>query len=150
MAYKQSGLKNIGDVRDKIAKRKLEKRFGSVQGAKEFAAEQFRSRAEERKLSKKTVVPTETSFTTSIKPFEKETIKFDIPEKVKSTKKSKIPKSKIKTKKGSGGVIREKSGTGKQALIGLGTLASIFLGASKIFGTQRGYGAENAKNIGGN
>jgi len=149
MAYKQSGLKNIGDVRDKIVKRKLDKKFGSVEGAEKFKQiEDFRSRAAERNQPKfKTM---ETSFKTSIKPFEKETIKFDIPEKVKSTKKSKIPKSKIKTKKGSGGVIREKSGTGKQALIGLGTLASIFLGASTIFGTQRGYGAENAKNIGGN
>jgi len=94
MAYKQSGLKNIGDVRDKIAKRKLEKRFGSVEGAKEFAAEQFRSRAEERKLSKKTVVPTETSFTTSIKPFEKETVKFDTPkEEITSTRRK--PESKL-------------------------------------------------------
>jgi len=94
MAYKQSGLKNIGDVRNKIAKRKLEKRFGSVEGAKEFAAEQFRSRAEERKLSKKTVVPTETSFTTSIKPFEKETVKFDTPKKeIASTRRK--PESKL-------------------------------------------------------
>ena len=149
MAYNQAALKNIGDVRDKIVKRKLDKKFGSIEGAEKFKQiEDFRSRAAERNQPKfKTM---ETSFKTSIKPFEKETIKFDIPEKVKSTKKSKIPKSKIKTKKGSGGVIREKSGTGKQALIGLGTLASIFLGASKIFGTQRGYGAENAKNIGGN
>lgn len=149
MAYKQSGLKNIGDVRDKIVKRKLDKKFGSIEGAEKFKQiEDFRSRAAERNQPKfKTM---ETSFKTSIKPFEKETIKFDIPEKVKSTKKSKIPKSKIKTKKGSGGVIREKSGTGKQALIGLGSLAGTFLGASTIFGTQRGYGAENAKNIGGN
>jgi len=104
MAYKQSGLKNIGDVRNKIAKRKLEKRFGSVESAKEFAAEQFRSRAEERKLSKKTVVPTETSFTTSIKPFEKETVKFDTPkEKIASTRRkpeSKLSKTAVKIGEG--------------------------------------------------
>ena len=153
MAYNQSGLKNIGDIRNKIAKRKLEKRFGSVEGAKEFAAEQFRSRVEERKLSKKTVVPTETSFKTSIKPFEKETIKFDVPEDVKTKKpagKVKMPKSKVKTRGGSGGVIREKSGVGKQALIGLGTMAAITLGATGLFGTHRSYGSENTKNLGGN
>jgi len=149
MAYNQAPLKNIGDVRDKIVKRKLDKKFGSIEGAEKFKQiEDFRSRAAERNQPKfKTM---EASFKTSIKPFEKETIKFDIPEKVKSTKKSKIRKSKIKTKKGSGGVISEESGTGKQALIGLGALASTFFGVSRIFGTQRGYGAENAKNIGGN
>jgi len=93
MAYNQSGLKNIGDVRNKIAKRKLEKKFGSVEGAKEFAAEQFRSRAEERRLSKKTVTPTETSFKTSMKPFEKETIKFDT--KDEATKARRKPESKL-------------------------------------------------------
>jgi len=96
MAYNQAPLKNIGNVRDKIAKRKLEKRFGSVDNAKSFAAEQFKSRAEERKLSKKTVIPTETSFTTSIKPFEKETISLDTPkekEKVVSTRRK--PESKL-------------------------------------------------------
>ena len=146
MAYKQAPLKNIGDIRDKIVKRKLDKKFGSVEGAEKFKQiEDFRSRAAQRSQPKfKTI---ETSFKSSIKPFEKETIKFDIPEKVKSTKKSKIPKSKIKTKKGSGGVIREKSGTGKQALIGLGALAGSFLGASRIFGVHHGYGGENVKNI---
>ena len=94
MAYKQSALKNIGDIRNKIAKRKLEKRFGSVEGAKEFAAEQFKYRAEERRLSKKTVTPTETSFKTSIKPFEKETISLDTPkEEVVSTRRK--PESKL-------------------------------------------------------
>jgi len=90
----------------------------------------------------------ETSFKSSIKPFEKETIKFDVPEKAKSTKKSKIPKSKIKTKKGSGGVIKEKSGIGKQALITLGAVGGTLLGAGPIFGYQRTYG-DVPKNIGG-
>lgn len=100
MAYNQAPLKNIGDVRDRIAKRKLEKRFGSVDNAKSFAAEQFKSRAEERKLSKKAVAPTETSFTTSIKPFEKETIKFDVPEKeVVSTKRKQESKLSKASKK---------------------------------------------------
>ena len=149
MAYKQSGLKNIGDVRDRIVKRKLDKKFGSEVAAEKFKQiEDFRSRAAERNQPKfKTM---ETSFKTSIKPFEKETIKFDIPEKAKSTKKSKIPKSKVKTKKGSGGVIREKSGVGKQALITLGAVGGTLLAATPIFGIHRGYGAENAKNLGGN
>jgi hypothetical protein len=90
----------------------------------------------------------ETSFKSSIKPFEKETIKFDVPEKAKSTKKSKIHKSKIKTKKGSGGVIREKSGIGKQALITLGAVGGTLLGAGPIFGIHRTYG-DVPKNIGG-
>jgi hypothetical protein len=146
MAYNQAPLKNIGDVRDKIVKRKLDKKFGSVQGAEKFKQiEDFRSRASQRNQPK--VKTIETSFKTSIKPFEKETIKFDIPEKVKSTKKSKIPKSKIKTKKGSGGVIREKSGVGKQALITLGAVGGSLLAASPFFGIHRGYGGENAKNI---
>jgi len=146
MAYNQAPLKNIGDVRDKIVKRKLDKKFGSVQGTEKFKQiEDFRSRASQRNQPK--VKTIETSFKTSIKPFEKETIKFDIPEKVKSTKKSKIPKSKIKTKKGSGGVIREKSGVGKQALITLGAVGGSLLAASPFFGIHRGYGGENAKNI---
>ena len=93
MAYNQAPLKNIGNLRNKIAKRKLEKRFGSVDNAKSFAAEQFKSRSEERRLSKNTVTPTETSFTTSIKPFEKETIKFDT--KDEATKARRKPKSKL-------------------------------------------------------
>ena len=147
MAYKQSGLKNIGDVRDKIVKRKLEKKFGSEVAAEKFKQiEDFRSRAAQINQPKfKTM---ETSFKSSIKPFEKETIKFDVPEKVKSTKKSKIPKSKIKTKKGSGGVIREKSGIGKQALITLGAVGGTLLGAGPIFGIHRTYG-DVPKNIGG-
>jgi len=147
MAYKQSGLKNIGDVRDKLVKRKLNKKFGSIEGAEKFKQiEDFRSRAAERKQPKfKTM---ETSFKSSIKPFEKETIKFDIPEKEKSIKKSKIHKSKIKTKKGSGGVIREKSGIGKQALITLGAVGGTLLAATPIFGIQRTYG-DVPKNIGG-
>ena len=146
MAYNQAPLNNIGDVRDKIVKRKLDKKFGSVQGAEKFKQiEDFRSRASERNQPK--VKTMETSFKTSIKPFEKETIKFDIPEKVKSTKKSKIHKSKIKTKKGSGGVIKEKSGVGKQALITLGAVGGSLLAASPFFGIHRGYGGENAKNI---
>ena len=147
MAYKQSGLKNIGDVRDKIVKRKLEKKFGGEVAAEKFKQiEDFRSRAAQINQPKfKTM---ETSFKSSIKPFEKETIKFDVPEKAKSTKKSKIPKSKIKTKKGSGGVIREKSGIGKQALITLGAVGGTLLGAGPIFGYQRTYG-DVPKNIGG-
>jgi hypothetical protein len=147
MAYKQSGLKNIGDVRDKIVKRKLEKKFGGEVAAEKFKQiEDFRSRAAQINQPKfKTM---ETSFKSSIKPFEKETIKFDVPEKVKSTKKSKIPKSKIKTKKGSGGVIREKSGIGKQALITLGAVGGTLLGAGPIFGIHRTYG-DVPKNIGG-
>ena len=147
MAYKQSGLKNIGDVRDKIVKRKLEKKFGGEVAADKFKQiEDFRSRAAQINQPKfKTM---ETSFKSSIKPFEKETIKFDVPEKVKSTKKSKIPKSKIKTKKGSGGVIREKSGIGKQALITLGAVGGTLLGAGPIFGIHRTYG-DVPKNIGG-
>jgi hypothetical protein len=98
MAYNQAPLKNIGNIRNKIAKRKLEKKFGSVDNAKSFAAEQFKSREEERRLSKKEVTPTETSFKTSIKPFEEETIKFNAPEveviKPKSKSKSK-PKGKL-------------------------------------------------------
>jgi len=147
MAYNQAALKNIGDIRDKIVKRKLDKKFGSVEAAEKFKQiEDFRSRAAERNQPKfKTM---ETSFKTSIKPFEKETIKFDIPEKEKSTKKTKIPKSKIKTKKGSGGVIREKSGIGKQALITLGAVGGTLLAATPIFGYQRTYG-DVPKNIGG-
>jgi len=147
MAYKQSGLKNIGDVRDKITKRKLEKKFGGEVAAEKFKQiEDFRSRAAQINQPKfKTM---ETSFKSSIKPFEKETIKFDVPEKAKSTKKSKIPKSKIKTKKGSGGVIREKSGIGKQALITLGAVGGTLLGAGPIFGIHRTYG-DVPKNIGG-
>ena len=146
MAYNQAPLKNIGDVRDKIVKRKLDKKFGSVQGAEKFKQiEDFRSRASERNQPK--VKTMETSFKTSIKPFEKETIKFDIPESEKNTKKSKIPKSKIKTKRGSGGVIKEKSGVGKQALITLGAVGGSLLAASPFFGIHRGYGGENAKNI---
>ena len=85
MAYNQAALKNIGDIRDKIVKRKLDKKFGSIEAAEKFKQiEDFRSRAAERNQPKfKTM---ETSFKTSIKPFEKETIKFDIPEKEKSTK----------------------------------------------------------------
>tara|TARA_Y100000385_G_C12593671_1_gene425794 strand:- start:69 stop:518 length:450 start_codon:yes stop_codon:yes gene_type:complete len=149
MAYKQSGLNNIGDIRDRIVRRKLNKKFGSEVAAEKFKQiEDFRSRAAERNQPKfKTM---ETSFKTSIKPFEKETIKFDIPEKEKSTKKSKIHKSKIKTKKGSGGVIREKSGIGKQALITLGAVGGTLLAASPIFGIHRSYGMDKAKNLGGN
>jgi len=147
MAYKQSGLKNIGDVRDKIVKRKLEKKFGGEVAAEKFKQiEDFRSRA--AKINQPKFKTMETSFKSSIKPFEKETIKFDVPEKVKSTKKSKIPKSKIKTKKGSGGVIREKSGIGKQALITLGAVGGTLLGAGPIFGIHRTYG-DVPKNIGG-
>ena len=94
MAYNQAPLNNIGNVREKIAKRKLEKRFGSVDNAKSFAAEQFKSRSEERRLSKNTVTPTETSFTTSIKPFEKETIKFDT-SKDEAIKTRRKPESKL-------------------------------------------------------
>ena len=124
MAYTQIPLKNIGNLRDKITKRKLDNKFGSMEGAKKFKQiEEFRSRASERSQPKfKTM---ETSF------------------------KSKTPKSKIKTKKRSGGVIKGKSGKGKQALITLGATALSFLAASPFFGTQRGYGAENAKNLGG-
>ena len=87
MAYKQAALKNIGDIRDKITKRKLDKKFGSIEGAEKFKQiEDFRSRAAERNQPKfKTM---ETSFKTSIKPFEKETIKFDIPESEKLFKKT--------------------------------------------------------------
>ena len=148
MAYNQAPLKNIGNLRDKITKRKLDNKFGSMEGAEKFKQiEEFRSRASERSQPKLKTM--ETSFKTSIKPFEKETIKFNIPEETKSIKKSKISKSKIKTKKRSGGVIKGKSGKGKQALITLGATALSFLAASPFFGTQRGYGAENAKNLRG-
>lgn len=147
MAYNQAPLKNIGNLRDKIVKRKLDKKFGNTEGAEKFKQiEEFRSRASERSQPKfKTM---ETSFKTSIKPFEKENIKFNIPEKEKTTKKSKIPKSKIKTKKGSGGVIREKSGVGKQALITLGAVGGTLLAATPFFGYQRTYGSV-PKNTGG-
>ena len=104
MAYNQAPLKNIGNVREKIAKRKLEKRFGSVDNAKSFANEEFKSREKERRLSKKAVTPTETSFTTSIKPFEKETIKFDTSkdEAIKTRRKPKSKLSKAVGKVGSG------------------------------------------------
>jgi hypothetical protein len=152
MAYNQSSLKNIGDIKDNITKRKLNKKFGSEVGAEKFKQiEDFRSRQKER--SKPKVRTMETSFKTSIKPFEKETIKFDIPENGKTKKpagKVKMPKSKVKTRGGSGGVIREKSGGVKRALIGLGTMGAITLGATGLFGTHRSYGSENTKNLGGN
>jgi hypothetical protein len=152
MAYNQSSLKNIGDIKDNITKRKLNKKFGSEVGAEKFKQiEDFRSRQEER--SKPKVRTMETSFKTSIKPFEKETIKFDVPINGKTKKpagKVKMPKSKVKTRGGSGGVITESGGGVKRALIGLGTMASIWFGASGLFGTHRSYGSENTKNLGGN
>ena len=95
MAYNQGALKNIGDIRDKIVKRKLDKKFGSIEGAEKFKQiEDFRSRAAERNQPKfKTM---ETSFKSSIKPFEKETISLDTPkekEKVVSTRRK--PESKL-------------------------------------------------------
>jgi len=47
-----------------------------------------------------------------------------------------------------GGVIKEKSGIGKQALITLGAVGGTLLGAGPIFGYQRTYG-DVPKNIGG-
>jgi len=101
MAYKQSGLKNIGDVRDKIVKRKLDKKFGSEVAAEKFKQiEDFRSRAAERNQPKfKTM---ETSFKTSIKPFEKETIKFDIQEEKDTRRKPESKLSKAAEKVGEG------------------------------------------------
>ena len=93
MAYDQAPLKNIGDLRDKIVKRKLDKKFGIVEGAEKFKQiEDFRSRATERNQPK--VETMETSFKTSIKPFEKETIKFDVPEKESTRRKQKSKLSK--------------------------------------------------------
>ena len=93
MAYNQAPLKNIGDLRDKIVKRKLDKKFGAVEGAEKFKQiEDFRSRAIERNQPK--VKTMETSFKTSIKPFEKETIKFDVPEKESTRRKQKSKLSK--------------------------------------------------------
>ena len=93
MAYNQAPLKNIGDLRDKIVKRKLDKKFGIVEGAEKFKQiEDFRSRATERNQPK--VKTMETSFKTSIKPFEKETIKFDVPEKESTRRKQKSKLSK--------------------------------------------------------
>ena len=99
MAYNQAPLKNIGDLRDKIVKRKLDKKFGVVEGADKFKQiEDFRSRATERNQPK--VKTMETSFKTSIKPFEKETIKFDVPEKeVVSTKRKQESKLSKTSKK---------------------------------------------------
>ena len=99
MAYNQAPLKNIGDLRDKIVKRKLDKKFGAVEGAEKFKQiEDFRSRATERNQPK--VKTMETSFKTSIKPFEKETIKFDVPEKeVVSTKRKQESKLSKASKK---------------------------------------------------
>ena len=99
MAYNQAPLKNIGDLRDKIVKRKLDKKFGVVEGADKFKQiEDFRSRATERNQPK--VKTMETSFKTSIKPFEKETIKFDVPEKeVVSTKRKQESKLSKASKK---------------------------------------------------
>ena len=93
MAYNQAPLKNIGDLRDKIVKRKLDKKFGVVEGADKFKQiEDFRSRATERNQPK--VKTMETSFKTSIKPFEKETIKFDVTEKESTRRKQKSKLSK--------------------------------------------------------
>ena len=93
MAYNQAPLKNIGDLRDKIVKRKLDKKFGAVEGTEKFKQiEDFRSRAIERNQPK--VKTMETSFKTSIKPFEKETIKFDVPEKESTRRKQKSKLSK--------------------------------------------------------
>ena len=99
MAYNQAPLKNIGDLRDKIVKKKLDKKFGAVEGAEKFKQiEDFRSRAIERNQPK--VETMETSFKTSIKPFEKETIKFDVPEKeVVSTKRKQESKLSKASKK---------------------------------------------------
>ena len=93
MAYNQAPLKNIGDLKDKIVKRKLDKKFGAVEGTEKFKQiEDFRSRAIERNQPK--VKTMETSFKTSIKPFEKETIKFDVPEKESTRRKQKSKLSK--------------------------------------------------------
>jgi len=101
MAYNQAPLKNIGDLRDKIVKKKLDKKFGTAEGAEKFKQiEDFRSRATERNQPKfKTM---ETSFKTSIKPFEKETIKFDIPEEESTRRKPKSKLSKVAEKVGEG------------------------------------------------
>jgi hypothetical protein len=101
MAYNQAPLKNIGDIRDKITKRKLEKKFGGEVAAEKFKQiEDFRSRAAQINQPKfKTM---ETSFKSSIKPFEKETIKFDVPEKENTKTKPKSKLSKVAGKVGEG------------------------------------------------
>ena len=101
MAYNQVPLKNIGNLRDKIVKRKLEKKFGSEVAAEKFKQiEDFRARDAERKQPKfKTM---ETSFTTSVKPFEKETIKFDIPEEESTRRKPETKLSEVAEKVGKG------------------------------------------------
>lgn len=92
MAYDQSSLQNIGGIRDKIIKRKLDKKFGTEEGAKKFQEiESFRARAAKRKQPK--VKTMETDFVSSIKPFEKQTIKFDVPEKTRKKQKSKLSKA---------------------------------------------------------
>lgn len=91
MAYNQSPLKNIGDIRNKILKKRLEKKFGTEEGAKKFQeVEDFRARAVQRNQPK--VKTVETDFVGSIKPFERQTIKFNVPEETKKKQKSKLNK----------------------------------------------------------
>ena len=99
MAYDQSPLQNIGGIRDKIIKRKLDKKFGTEEGAKKFQEiEDFRARAAKRNQPK--VKTVETDFVSSIKPFEKQTIKFDVPEKTRKKQKSKLSKAAGKVGEG--------------------------------------------------
>ena len=99
MAYNQSPLKNIGDIRNKILKKRLEKKFGTEEGAKKFQeVEDFRARAAQRNQPK--VKTVETDFVGSIKPFERQTIKFNVTEETKKKQKSKLSRAAGKVGEG--------------------------------------------------
>jgi len=171
MAYNQSSLKNIGDIKDKILKGKTKTNM-STQEMKDVVSERLRQdmtgpqsirQVRNGMVQDVTITPGSPGKSgyipegkgTSMKDIKttkgyksQKAIEFKQKRKADRSNKTKIKKTK--TGGSSGGVIREKGGGLKRALIGLGTIGSIALGATALFGTHRSYGSENTKNLGGN
>ena len=171
MAYNQSSLKNIGDIRDKILKGKTKTNM-STQEMKDVVSERLRQdmtgpqsirQVRNSIVQDVTITPGSPGKSgyipegkgTSMKDIKttkgyKSQKAIEFKQKGKADRSNKTKIKKTKTGGSSGGVIREKGGGLKRALIGLGTMGAITLGATGLFGTHRSYGSENTKNLGGN
>ena len=171
MAYNQSSLKNIGDIKEKILKGKTKTNM-STQEMKDVVSERLRQdmtgpqsirQVRNSIVQDVTITPGSPGKSgyipegkgTSMKDIKttkgyKSQKAIEFKQKGKADRSNKTKIKKTKTGGSSGGVIREKGGGLKRALIGLGTIGSIALGATALFGTHRSYGSENTKNLGGN
>ena len=173
MAYNQSSLKNIGDIKEKILKGKTKTNTNmSTQEMKDVVSERLRQdmtgpqsirQVRNSIVQDVTITPGSPGKSgyipegkgTSMKDIKttkgyKSQKAIEFKQKGKADRSNKTKIKKTKTGGSSGGVIREKGGGLKRALIGLGTMATIALGATALFGTHRSYGSENTKNLGGN